>query len=227
MESILFKGIKIYYDANWKPFVETCRRTFEKGIPLIQDMWGLKVPRNCIFILRCSKGDIRAGWTCNIFPLVVINLPLPISPFDKLIGNELLKSEITLEKKIEVIIIHELVHVCSMHLRDWRHEGIALYTQDVFMGHQTIRETTINIIDQYKGNRKAPPTRDFISLSKDEAIYHYSHVYWLTKYLESEYPGFLKKHSSDYQIDNKIRKKLNITGGDYWMKIDKMLVNRF
>jgi hypothetical protein len=258
MNNIEVEGINIFYDTNGKPFVDICRKTCEKGISLIQKMWGLEVPKNyqiyltshwwkfsfrlapwyeillfvifpLIFII-CNSRDWRtdAGWTFMNRLISGINTSPIVLSSKNTIGKMIFKPESSLERELEIAIIHEMVHAFTQNkLPPSLYEGVAMYTQDIFIGHTTGREETINILGGLQCKRRKLPYRDFNKQNDKNPINKYIRSYWLTKLLEDQTPGFIKSILGTTSIDDQICDHLNIPRKNSRCEIDRLLVNQF
>jgi len=134
---------------------------------------------------------------------------------------------------VQHVTCHELVHACSAHLRlpMWLNEGIATVTVDRFLGRQTIREETLELMRGFLP-KAAPPTYRELSRMGMEAIAHHGmRGYWLVRYLEEQHPGFLRRMFSlrrdPKAIEQEMIIELRMEPGRFWSEIDGVVVNHF
>ena len=109
----------------------------------------------------------------------------------------------------------------------WVRLGISSVSIDKFFGYQTVKKKTIAMLI----NENKPYNVNSINVeSNNEFAYYYSKGYWTVRYLEEEYPGFLKEVINNYegeQIENQIIKKLNLDKEKYWEQLDELLYKSY
>ncbi|OGN88981.1 MAG: hypothetical protein A2Z74_04625 [Chloroflexi bacterium RBG_13_46_9] len=175
------------------------------------------------------------AWTQRFGKRIVIGIkpPYMIEKSDQSIGVRLFVEEPDINKKIQQFTCHELVHACSSHLRlpMWLNEGIAIVTVDRFVGEQTVRMDTLDLIKNVSAHTQPPAQRELFKLDKEKIAYHTIRGYWLVKYIEELHPGLLKNlfsQSPDSKsINEKIITALKMDPATFWANIDEVLVRHF
>jgi len=86
-----------------------------------------------------------------------------IEKSDRSIGARLFVEEPDINNKIQHFTCHELVHACSSHLRlpMWLNEGIAMVTVDRFVGEQTVRMDTLDLVKNFSAHNQPPTQQNY------------------------------------------------------------------
>ena len=131
------------------------------------------------------------------------------------------------------VVCHELTHAFSIHLKlpVWLSEGIAMYAADIFTGRTTVKAETLEFIENYPHKKPLTNYSNLMSGNDDRIVYTYARGYWLTRYLELNYPGFIRsllvKRQSKLKIEKQLSLKTGIPVKDLWNEIDKKIVAQF
>lgn len=175
------------------------------------------------------------AWTQRYGNRVVIGIKSPsaLEKSDRSIGDLVFVAEPDIKNKIRYFTCHELVHACAAPLRlpMWLNEGIAIITVDRFAGRQTVRADSLELVRDFLP--KGPPRalREIYRQGKEEIAYHTIRGYWLTRYLETFRPGFLKETFSQLHrskgINEKVIGALEMDPASFWRKIDEVVVKYF
>ncbi len=175
------------------------------------------------------------AWTQRFGKRIVIGIkpPYMIKKSDRSIGARLFVEEPDINNKIQNFTCHELVHACSAHLRlpVWLNEGIAMLTVDRFVGKNTVRKDTLELVTRYSTQSPPPDQRKLFRLDNEKIAYHTIRGYWIVKYIEELHPGllknlFLKPHSSKH-INEKIIEVMEMDSLRFWSEIDDMVIRYF
>ena len=174
-----------------------------------------------------------AGWTLMGQPIIGIKAPSLLDLQDKEIGKKIYVPESDLNKKVQGYLCHELVHVCANHLKLplWLNEGIAMYTVDKLSGKPTVKLETLKLLDNNPQKHRFLNYRTLANANVDEIVYNYVRGYWLARYLEKNYPGFvsqlLQKRQDERELLKHISDRLSIRPNEFWSRIDHKIVEEF
>ena len=106
-----------------------------------------------------------------------------------------------------------------------------MYTVDKFAGKTTVKTETLEFIETYPHKKPLTNYSNLMSRNVDSIVYTYARAYWLTRYLELNYPGFIRgllvKRQSKRKIEQQLSLKTGIPLKDFWNEIDKKIVAQF
>lgn len=210
---------KIYIMTSWQSFL----------------FHSASFPRKLFYVLTILLWYVRInrewpriiGWTLPPHPTSGVKTPALIKLSDRKLGEKIFIQETNLDKIVQSAICHELVHAFSVHLKLplWLNEGIAMYTVDKFIEKTTVKAETIKFLETYPHKHRPTNYRKLMRLDADSIVYNYVRSYWLTRYLEHNYPGFIKSLLVKHQSNRKIEKQLSVKTGiplkEFWNEIDK------
>jgi len=176
-----------------------------------------------------------AAWTQRYGRRIAIGIKPPHlwKQSDKSISFHMLVEEKDVEKNVQHITCHELVHACSAHLKlpVWLNEGIATVTVDRFLERQTIHEKTLELIRGVLPKGAPPTYRELSRTSGKTFAYHVVRGYWLVRYLEEKCPGFLRRMFSlrrdSRVIEREMAMELGMEPESFWSEIDEVVVGHF
>lgn len=176
-----------------------------------------------------------AAWTNRFGRRVAIGIKPPhlLETGDKSIGKLIFVEEKDNRIKLQQVTCHELTHACSATLKlpAWLNEGLAMVTVDRFLGKQTIRVDTLELIHNFKEKGNPPGYRQLSHLNAESIAYSIAVGYWLVQYLEEAHPGFLKdlfvSLSNPRKIQDKIATQLGVDAKVFWNEVPDMLVTHF
>lgn len=117
----------------------------------------------------------------------------------------------------------------SFRLPLWIKEGIKIVTIEKIIGKQLVKNDSLFLLKEKTGQ-----TINCITINeKDNDImlaYNYVKGYWTVRYLEENYPGFLKETFKEYkgeEIVEQIRLKLGLNHESFWEKLDELLYESY
>lgn len=187
-----------------------------------------------IVLLERRKGWSEiAGLTIPHHSICGIKSPGLVDPAGGKIGRRIYIEYANSDSLVQAAICHELTHAFSVHLDlpVWLNEGIAMYAVDKFVGKTTVNMETLKFIEAYPHKNRSTNYSNLMSGSDDSTVYTYARSYWLTRYLEQNYPGFIKsllvKRQSHRKIEKLLSSKTGIPLKDFWNEIDQKIVAQF
>jgi hypothetical protein len=216
---------KIYVMTSWQKFLFHSASWY--GKILILFLFPL------LYIRINKQWSKAAGWTLIGQPVIGIKAPSLLDLQDKELGKKLYVQELDLNRKIQGYLCHELVHACANHLKLplWLNEGIAMYTVDKLRGEQTIKAETLNLLNDNLQKHKLLKYRELTNANVDDIVYNYVCGYWMTRYLEEKFPGFvrtqLQKRQDEREVVKHISDKLNIRPDQFWNIINHKVIEEF
>ena len=128
---------------------------------------------------------------------------------------------------------HELVHACSEHLRlpSWLHEGLAMVTVDRYAAKPTVKQDTLKALDRPAAGPLPRERVGSLTTDPDNLLVLAVRGYWLTRYLEEEYPALLASLLTRQQpveaLEDALAAGLGMTREEYGQKIDGIVVSHF
>lgn len=123
------------------------------------------------------------------------------------------------------------VLVAPISLPYWLENGLIVFCSDSILGKPFLKIESLLLL-------KGRGYDEIISLSlkntnEDKLNYNYTKGYWTVRYLEEEYPGFLKETFKSYKGEDVVRmivEKLDFDTTDdekMWGQLDEMLYNHY
>lgn len=192
--------------------------------------WGFRARRTWLY---------SAGWTQSYGRKVAIGVK-PARLMEQN-GNEyhgsidihMFVEEKDMRVNVQNVTCHELVHACSAHLKlpMWLNEGIATVTVDRFQGRPTIRQETLKYMRGFMPKATPPTYRELSRMGVEAIAYHGMRGYWLVRYMEKQYPSFLKNmfslHRDARMIEREMIAELGMEPESFWNEIDGVIVDHF
>lgn len=173
-----------------------------------------------------------AGWTQYYGRRVAIGVKPPwlLEQSDKSVGVHMFVEEPVTRTKIEHLVCHELTHACAAHLRlpPWLNEGLATVTVDRFLGKQTIRQDTLELLRDFQPKAAPPSYREMSRMGGSTLAYHAVRGYWLVCYLEDRFPGLVRRvlALNPTAREREIALELGLKPQSFWREIDNVLLSR-
>ena len=122
-----------------------------------------------------------SGWHANFNERRAIGIKPPrISKLaNSEIGKRIYIENLSPDEKNRSMLSHEMTHAFTAHIKHpaWLREGLAMVVADRFLGKQTIRTDTLEILKQPSANKFSR------SHSLDSSVLLYARGYWRTRYL--------------------------------------------
>jgi hypothetical protein len=214
---------RIYIMSSWFDFV------FRSAPWLWKILLAITFP---LWFFRARRTWPYAGaWTQRFGKRVVIGIKPPrvLELSDKSFGLQMYVPETDPGIKIQQFTCHELTHACAAHLKlpAWLNEGIAMLTVDRYRGKATIRTDTLDSLRRPPPLERPPNYAQLTRMKADVVLYYTLLGYWLVRYLEEEYPGFLKSLFSSKldsgSLEREVTRKLKIDLPDNWSKISDLI----
>lgn len=174
-----------------------------------------------------------AGLTIPNHTTCGIKSPDLVDPAGGKLGRRIRIEYANSDSLVQSAICHELTHAFSIHLNlpVWLNEGIAMYAVDKFTGKATVKTETLEFIENYPHKKQSTSYSNLMSRNEDSIVYTYARAYWLTRYLELNYPGFIRgllvKRQSKRKIEQQLSLKTGIPVKDFWNQIDNKIVAQF
>jgi hypothetical protein len=158
----------------------------------------------------------------------------PIKVYSSLhnnIGTLILHKEVDEIKLFKSVVCQEIfyVHLSSIQLPKWLTKGLAIFTVNKYFNRETVKENTLEMLNE--NNYKKIDNKNLNYEQKETIAYNYVKGYWTVRYLEENYPGFLKESfkKKDLDIEKEIAKKIGISTDkeSFWSELDEFLYNYF
>jgi hypothetical protein len=129
-------------------------------------------------------------------------------------------------------VCHELVHVCSNHLRlpTWLHEGLAMVTVDRFATRPTVKAETMEVLSG--GSKESKPQwGGYGQAGLDSLLYLAVRGYWITRYLAEARPALLARQlaqrQSHAELEDAVAAGLAMSREEFWRRIDGIVLAHF
>lgn len=220
-------NIQIYLNKSQTLFL---LRTlpFYKALLLILTfpLWYVRSKQN----IKPSKGIIRERAGKYFVLLTPIDLNrTKRSPLEEKLFYRYPSPASTFERNACNILVG--VFASPIMLPYWLENGFVIFCGDILLDNKFLKNDSLmlfkdivyeEIVDYSSGD-----------VGKEEFAYNYVKGYWTVRYLEEEYPGFLKETFKSYKGTDVVRvigKKLGLDTTDnekMWIQLDELLYNHF
>ena len=103
----------------------------------------------------------------------------------------------------------------------WLGSGISSFTSEIFFSRNVVSKDTIEFLCLQNKNK---------DLNNYNTVYPHVLGYWTVRYLEENYPGFLKKIFKRYkgeEIVDQIRLQLGLSQENFWDQLDELLYENY
>lgn len=250
-------GVEIIFEKKYQEEKIIIKENYNRLSNLLNDLWGLNKPENInifitnsyikysiyaysliqkiilliilpywlIQIKRTSKDIGAIGFNAKVPSILIKSLPV-LELIESNIGKLIYKKIKNNHERYKHGYIGLLIGIRIYELKcpKWLGSGIGSMTSEKFLSRDIVKKETINML--------APGYRDKDLNNLDNA---YPHVigYWTVRYLEENYPGFLKetfkKHKGE-EIVGQISKKLGLNTDDkeeLWTQLDELLYDHY
>jgi len=221
------KDCRVYVMTSWASFIfHSAPWHWKILLILTYPFWVFRVRRTWQF---------AGGWTQRYGERCAVGVKPPwlIEVADRSIGERIFVKEESFEQKVQLITCHELTHAFTAHLKlpMWLNEGLAMVVVDKFLGTSTVKENTLQTLQQSR-DKQSPGKYQSVSMKdQDSLVYHTVRGYWITRYLLDTRPDLLKsllnQHQSHEALETKIASSYDMDRGEFWKAIDGMLAARF
>ncbi len=218
---------RVHVMTTWRRFVfQSAPWPWKIMLALSYPLWSERVRRTW---------PMSAGWAQHYGRRIAIGIKPPrlLEVSDKSIGRRVFVEEADPIAKIRHLTCHELVHAASAHLAlpAWLNEGLAALSVDRFMGTQTIRTDSLDLLQDTRP-KAAPPSYRAMTRSRGETLaYHVVRGYWLVRYIEETNPGFLRSllaaRHSHQAIECAVAEQLGRPPDELWPVVDDIVVRHF
>ena len=136
--------------------------------------------------------------------------------------------------RIRSAFCHELTHVSAarLALAVWLNEGLAMVTQEAFLGRPLVRPDSLAFVKN-RMPKQGPMTYTRLSDEKDadSIAYAYARAYWITRYLREAHPQLLRdilsRRRRTSNIEALVAEGLAIPRAELWQRIDGMVAEHF
>ncbi len=218
---------RIYVMTSWLGFIfHSSPFVWKPVLALTFPLWLSRIRRTWRY---------SAAWTqrYGLRAAIGIKPGRLIEKSDRSVGVRMFVEEKDPDMNVRQVACHEIVHACSAHLwlPVWLNEGIATITADKFLERQTIRDDTLQFVKEYQPKKSPPTYRELSRMSGEAIAYHGSRSYWLVRFLEEEFPGFLKEALTENMDSGAIRDELSaeleIEPRNFWQEIDDIVTDYF
>jgi len=217
--------INIYISKSYIKFLLSAFTSYKKiFMGLTLPLWYLKVKKALEHsnALSAKRND---NYSIYIKPINEHNQ----SNFS--LKTDLFKKEKALTVKFISALCHAIVHVFISPINTyiWFREGLGIYTANKLIKKETVKNDSLNILKR----KKITPIRkeNLIDIDDENLVYNSVKGYWTVRYLEENYPGFLKDtfRKKDLDIEKEIAKKtgISIEKNKFWHELDKLLYNYY
>lgn len=127
-----------------------------------------------------------------------------------------------------ITLCDQLVNACiPSKIPLWINEGVSSLTVENLIKKQIYKNASIQLL---KNDYKIINVHEFSKVSDNCIAYNYAKGYWTVRYLEENYPGFLKETFKEYrgeEIVDQIRLKLGLNHEKFWEQLDELLYENY
>jgi len=231
---------KVYIMTSWVTFILHGFSFLQKFLLLVLFLilyimfpYAIPVVFLIVFLEIRKRWSKIAGLTVQNHTTCGIKSPDLVDPAGVKLSRRIYIEYANSDSLVQAAICHELTHAFSIHLNLplWLNEGIAMYAVDKFTEKTTVKTETLEFIENYPHKKPLTNYSNLMSGNDDRIVYTYARAYWLTRYLEHNYPGFIRdlldKRQSKCKIEQQLSLKTGIPVKDFWNEIDKKIVAQF
>ena len=166
------------------------------------------------------------------YPCILLKPMEAYRNLDSELGNIIYKTKKNnLSKKFKITLCDQLLSILiPQYLTLWLNEGITSVTIEKYIDKQIYKVDSLKLL---KENYCQINVSEFSEVDNKTIAYNYTKGYWTVRYLEEEYPGFLKKTIKKYkgeEIVKEIGKKLGLDTNnkdELWEQIDDLLYDHY
>lgn len=247
-------GAEIIFEEKYLDEKKIVKENYIKLSKIINDLWGFNKPENIkIFI---TDSDIKYSFyaysffqnfiililfpfwyikTRNSFKtigVIDINAKYPsiliksmkfMGSIESNVSGTIYKEFNNIELKYKYGYLSLLIRIRSdeSKLPRWLGSGISSFTSEIFFSRNVVSKDTIEFLCLQNKNK---------DLNNYNTVYPHVLGYWTVRYLEENYPGFLKETFMKYEgeeIVERIRLKLGLSEEDFWEQLDELLYENY
>ncbi len=243
-------GVEIIFEKKYKEEEEIVKNNYKHISDLINNLWGLNKPENInifitnsyikysiyaysliqkiilliilpywlIQIKRTSKDIGAIGFNAKVPSILIKSLPV-LELFESNIGKLIYKKIKNNHERYKHGYIGLLIGIRIYELKcpKWLGSGIGSITSEKYLSKDIVKKETINMLNNNQEEK---------DLNNLDTPYPHVIGYWTVRYLEENYPGFLKETFKEYkgeEIVKAIGKKLGLNTYDK----DELLYNHY
>lgn len=151
------------------------------------------------------------------------------SPIEEKVFYKSASASLAFERSVCHILVG--IFVSPLTLPHWLKNGFAIFCSDEILDNKYIKNESLTLFQ----NVVYKEIKNYASETNTEEAFAYNYVkgYWTVRYLEEEYPGFLKETFKSYKSTDVVRvigEKLGLDTTDdekMWIQLDEFLYNHF
>ncbi|HHU60790.1 MAG TPA: hypothetical protein GXZ55_02365 [Natronincola sp.] len=113
----------------------------------------------------------------------------------------------------------------------WLENGLIIFCSDKILDNKSVKNESLTFLKNEDYGEMSQYS--FLNTNRGEFVYNYVKGYWTVRYLEEEYPGFLKETFKTYKGEDVVRmivEKLGLDTTDdekMWIQLDELLYNHY
>jgi len=220
---------KVYIMTSWQSYLFQTLSWAEKFFLVV--VLPISLPQ--VYMKMSKSWRLFSGWTVPSRPNCWIKTLALVNMSSHELRDKVHIQETDPDNIVRLAICHELTHAFSVHLKLplWLSEGIAMYTTDKFAGKITVKAESLKYLEPNPHKNRSTNYTKLTTGDDDRIAYNYARGYWLTRYLEHNFPGFIRgllvKRQSKRKIEQQLSLKTGIPVKDFWNEIDKKIVAQF
>lgn len=152
---------------------------------------------------------------------------------DRSMGERIFVKESDMREKLKQITCHELTHAFTAHLKlpMWLNEGLAMLAVDKFSERRTVKNETIQLLEDTSFDSSLGRYRKLSVQRQDEMVYHCVRGYWLSRYIEATRPELMKnilsERYSQIALEGEVAAAYGMDHEEFWRNIDGVLASYF
>ena len=149
------------------------------------------------------------------------------------IGSMIVVSGADAREKIDHIVCHEMTHAycVNLELPMWLNEGLAMVTVDKYLGKQTVKPESLELLKR-KNHRRTPEShRTAMDMGHEFFAFQYVRGYWITRFLDETRPELLRRllkgRRLDWEVTKEIAQELGMDRHRFWEEVDQVVLDHF
>jgi len=121
--------------------------------------------------------------------------------------------------------------IAPLMLPYWLENGLIIFCSDKILDNKSVKNESLTFLKNEDYGEMSQYS--FLNTNRGEFVYNYVKGYWTVRYLEEEYPGFLKETFKTYKGEDVVRmivEKLGLDTTDdekMWIQLDELLYNHY
>ncbi len=219
--------IQMYLDRSYTLFMLRALPIYKSLLLiLIFPFWYVYIKRNSKLF---GEGVYKRAGTHFVLLNSINSRKAGQSPIEEKVFYKSASASLAFERSVCHVLVG--IFVSPLTLPHWLKNGFAIFCSDEILDNKYLKIESLTLFQ----NVVYKEIKNYASENNTEEAFAYNYVkgYWTVRYLEEEYPGFLKKTFKTYKGEEVVRmivEKLGLDTTDdekMWGQLDELLYNHY